>query len=137
VENGGPVQGTWTGPLEGVDLLVIRRSLPCSLRDSRVKEWESFIIQADCFFLEAPVANAKFYRAAWGFFYNKESRKKLKYLRVVSFGGWRLSPNLHNFFIDSHFRKFFFEFIPGRMPILSEGIYISKLINGGLSLQPT
>jgi hypothetical protein len=112
VENGAPVQGTWTGPFEGVDLLAIRRPyrwpLPRSLRDSRIKEWESFFIQDDHYFLEAVLANVKFYRVAQVFLYNKESGEKLKYLKVIPFGGWRLPQNLHNASIDSHSMKFFF-----------------------------
>jgi hypothetical protein len=112
VENGVPVQGTWTGPFEGVDLLAIRRPyrlpLPRSLRDSRIKEWESFIIQDDHFFLEAILANVKFYCMAQVFLYDKESKEKLKYLKVIPFGGWRLPQNLHNSSVSSRSSKFFF-----------------------------
>jgi hypothetical protein len=112
VENGAPVQGTWTGPFEEVDLLAIRRPyrwpLPRSLRDSRIKEWESLIIQDDRFFLEAIFANVKFYRMAQVFLYNRESGEKLRYLRVVPFGGWRLPQSLRNSSVNSRSRKFFF-----------------------------
>ncbi|MDR2746496.1 MAG: DUF2804 domain-containing protein [Treponema sp.] len=112
IENGAPVQGTWTGPFEEVDLLAIRRPyrlpLPRFLRDSRIKEWESFIIQDDRFFLEIILANVKFFRVSQVFLYDKESREKLKYLKAIPFGGWKLPQNLRNSSISSRSVKFFF-----------------------------
>jgi hypothetical protein len=112
IENGTPVQGTWTGPFEEVDLLAVHRPywcpLPRSLRDSRIKEWESFIIQDDRFFLEATLANVKLYRIAQVFLYDKESKEKLKYLKAIPFGGWKLPQSLRNSSINSQSLKFFF-----------------------------
>jgi hypothetical protein len=112
IENGAPVQGTWTGPFQGVDLLAIRRPyqypLPRSLRDSRVKEWESFIIQDHRFYLEAVLANVKFFRMAQVFLYDRESRDTLRYVKIIPFGGWKLPQNLRNSSIDSHSLGFFF-----------------------------
>jgi hypothetical protein len=82
--------------------------MPRFLRDSRIKEWESLIIQDESFFLEIILANVKFYCAAQVFLYDKESKKKLKYLKVIPLGGWKLPQNLHNSSTDSHSMGFFF-----------------------------
>jgi hypothetical protein len=95
-----------------VDLLAIRRPyrypLPRSLRDQRIKEWESFIIQDDRFFLELIFANAKVYRVVQVFLYDKENKEKLKYLTVIPFRGWKLPRDLYNSSINSQSRGFFF-----------------------------
>jgi hypothetical protein len=112
IENGAPVLGTWSGPFEEVDLLAIRRPyrwpLPRFLRDSRIKEWESFIIQDDRFFLELILANVKLYRMAQVFLYDRETGEKLRYRKLLPFGGWKLPQNLHNASISSRSVKFFF-----------------------------
>jgi hypothetical protein len=112
IENGMPVQGTWTGAFKEVDLLAIRRPyrcpLPRSLRDSRVKEWESFIIQDNRFFLEAILGNVKFFRMAQVFLYDKESGEKLKYLKLIPFERWRLPKSLQNASVESRSSGFFF-----------------------------
>jgi hypothetical protein len=112
VENGLPVQGTWTSAFKEVDLLAIqwpyRFPLPRSLLDTRVKEWESFTIQDDRFFLQAMLANVKLYRVAQVFLYDKENKEKTKYLKVIPFGGWKLPWDLHNSAVDSHSMGFFF-----------------------------
>jgi hypothetical protein len=112
VQDGAPVQGTWTCPFEEVDLLAIRRPyrcpLPRSLRDSRVKEWESFVIQDDHFFLEVLLANVKLFRMAQVFLYDKESGEKLSYRKLIPLGGWKLPGDLRNSSIDSRSLGFFF-----------------------------
>lgn len=112
IEDGIPVLGTWTGPFGEVDLLTIRRPyrypLPRSLRDSRVKEWESFIIQDDRFFFETVLANVKFFRTVQVFLYDRESKESLQYVKVIPFGGWKLPQSLRNSSVDSHSLRFFF-----------------------------
>ncbi|MDR1970647.1 MAG: DUF2804 domain-containing protein [Treponema sp.] len=112
IEDGAPVQGTWSGPFEEVDLLAIRRPfrypLPRSLRDCRIKEWQSFIIQDHRFFLEVILSNVKLYRLAQVFLYDRESKEKLRYLKVIPLGGWKLPQGLRNASIDSHSLGFFF-----------------------------
>jgi hypothetical protein len=112
VEDGAPVQGTWTCPFKEVDLLAIRRPyrcpLPRSLRDSRIKEWESFIIQDDRFFLEAVLANVKIFRMAQVFLYHKESGEKLRYFKLIPFERWKLPRSLQNSSVESRSFGFFF-----------------------------
>ena len=51
IEDGKPVQGTWTGAFDEVNLLDIRNPFqfpfPRFIRDSRIKEWESLFVQDD------------------------------------------------------------------------------------------
>ncbi|MDR2376459.1 MAG: DUF2804 domain-containing protein [Treponema sp.] len=112
IENGIPVQGTWTKAFRDVDLLAVqwpyRFPLPRSLLDTRIKEWETFIIQGDRFFLEALLINVKFFCMAQVFLYNRESRKKIKYRKVIPLGGWKLPRGLYNSAVDSHSMGFFF-----------------------------
>jgi hypothetical protein len=112
IEKGAPLQGTWTSAFQEVDLLAIQRPyrcpLPRALRDNRVKEWESFIIQDDRFFLEAILANVKFFRMAQVFLYDRKNGEKLRYLKVIPFSGWKLPQELYNSSIDSHSLGFFF-----------------------------
>ena len=64
MENGRPLQGTWTEAFEEVDLLDVQRpySIPLlkGVKDYRIKEWESFIIQDDRFYLQARFTNLKY-----------------------------------------------------------------------------
>jgi hypothetical protein len=107
-----PLQGTWTSAFEEVDLLNIHRPyrypLPKWVRDSRVKEWESFVIQDDRFFLEAILADMKFFRMAQVFLYDRETKEKLRYLKVIPFGRWKLPRGLANSTVDSRSLGFFF-----------------------------
>jgi hypothetical protein len=112
IENGIPLQGTWTRAFDEVDLLDIQRPypfpLPRSLRDVRIKEWESFVIQNDQFFLEAYLANVKYYGIAQVCLYDIEHKEHLRFSKIVPFGGWHLPKNLWNSSINSHSYGFFF-----------------------------
>jgi hypothetical protein len=107
-----PLQGTWTSAFEDVDLLSIHRPyrypLPRWVRDSRVKEWEAFIIQDDRFFLEAVLADVKYFRMAQVLLYDRETKEKLRYLKVIPFGRWKLPRGLANSAVDSRSLGFFF-----------------------------
>jgi hypothetical protein len=112
VEDGIPLQGTWTRAFEEVDLLDIRKPyrvpLLSSLRDSRIKEWESFFIQDDRFLLFAMLSNLKLYRTAMVFMYDRENRELLNYRKVVPGTGWRLPRGLDNASVVSRSWGFFF-----------------------------
>ena len=116
VENGIPLQGTWTQAFNEVDLLGVQRPYPIPLlkgiKDTRIKEWESFIVQDDCYFLHARLCNFKFYRAALVTFYNRESKKKLEFRKIIPGGGWRMPRCLHNDALDSRSWGFFFRIHP-------------------------
>jgi hypothetical protein len=112
IENGIPVQGTWTSAFAEVDLLDIHRPyrfpMPRWMRDCRVKEWESFVIQDDHFYLDATLANFKYYRVAQVLLYDKETGEKLRYQKMIPFGGWRIPRILANASIESRSYGFFF-----------------------------
>jgi hypothetical protein len=112
VENGIPLSGTWTSAFDEVDLLDVRRPyqypLPRWIRDSRIKEWESFIIQDERFYLEALLGNIKLYRLAQVFLYDKERRERFTFRKVIPGSGWRLPRSLANASVDSRSYGFFF-----------------------------
>jgi hypothetical protein len=112
IEDGKPVQGTWIGAFEEVDLLEIQRPfsppLPRWVRDCRIKEWESFILQDERFYLNAILFNAKYYRFAQVILYEKESRERMWFRKLIPFGGWRLPRSLANASIDSRSYSFVF-----------------------------
>lgn len=112
IENGIPVQGTWTRAFEEVDLLAVRRPyrypLPRWMRDNRIKEWETFIIQDDRFYLEAIFGNLKMYGMAQVFLYDKDTREQFIFRKVIPGSGWRLPRSLYNTSVDSRSYGFFF-----------------------------
>jgi len=112
VEKGMPLQGTWTKAFEEVDLLEVQRpySIPLlkGVKDSRIKEWESFIIQDDRFFLQARFFNVKYYRNALVVWYDRETKERLEFKKIIPGGGWRLPRILNNASVDSRSLGFFF-----------------------------
>lgn len=112
IENGIPLQGTWTEAFDQVDLLDIHRPfqwpLPRWMRDSRIKEWESLIIQNNQLWLSAIFANLKAYGIAQISLYDKETQEKTRFLKLTPFSGWRLPKKLSNSSINSRSRRFFF-----------------------------
>ena len=112
VEKGIPLQGTWTEAFEEVDLLNVHRPysipLPRGIKDFRIKEWESFYILDDRFYLQARLCNLKYYRSAEFTFYNRESNERLEFRKLIPGGGWRLPRSLHNDSVDSRSYGFFF-----------------------------
>jgi hypothetical protein len=112
IENGIPLQGTWTEAFEDVDLLSIQGPfsvpLPKWMRDCRIKEWESFVIQDDHFYLEAILANIKYYRMAQVFLYDKDTKSRMRFNKLIPFGAWRLPRTLSNSSIYSRSYGFFF-----------------------------
>ncbi|GHV62728.1 hypothetical protein AGMMS49587_10440 [Spirochaetia bacterium] len=112
IEKGVPVQGTWDSAFTEVDLLDIHRPyrfpLPRWARDIRIKEWESFAVQDDRFYLEAILANIKYYRIAQVLLYDKETKEKLRFQKMIPFSGWRIPRVLANSAIESRSYGFFF-----------------------------
>jgi hypothetical protein len=112
VENGTPVQGTWQEAFREVDLLEVQRPfsfpLPRGLRDLRVKEWESFAVQDDHVYLRAFLANIKYYRIAQVILYDKDSGERLRFNKLLPFGGRHLPRNLWNSSVYSSSYGFLF-----------------------------
>ena len=112
IENGIPLQGTWIEAFEEVDLLSVQRPyyIPMikKVKNARIKEWESFIIQDDHFFLQARLCNFKYFRAALVTMYNPDTKKRLEFRKVIPWGGWKLPRELYNDSVDSRSWGFFF-----------------------------
>ncbi|MDR0452048.1 MAG: DUF2804 domain-containing protein [Treponema sp.] len=112
VENGIPLYGTWTQAFENTDLLGINRPykwpLPGWITDGRIKEWETFAVQEEHFFLYAVLFNAKYYRSAQVFLYEKETKNLVRFVKFLPFTGWQLPRNLANASIESRSYGFFF-----------------------------
>ena len=112
IENGKPIQGTWTTAFDEVDLLDIKKPFafpfPRFLRDSRIKEWEYFFIQDDQFVLYAVLCNLKICRYASVILYNKQDRERLWFKKLIPFSGWHLPRTLKNAAVDSRSWGFFF-----------------------------
>jgi hypothetical protein len=112
VENGKPIPGTWEKAFDGVDLLEIKRPfsfpLPRGLRNLRVKEWESFAMQDDHIYLEAVLANIKYYCIAQVLLYDKETGERLRFNKIIPFSGWHLPRSLWNSAVYSSSYGFFF-----------------------------
>ncbi|MDR1047808.1 MAG: DUF2804 domain-containing protein [Treponema sp.] len=112
IDKGAPLFGTWTGAFQGVDLLDIQKPYrfpsPRWVRDLRIKEWETFIIQDERFLMEALFSNLKVYRMAQVLLYDKTSGEKLQFIKAIPFSGWQLPKGLANAAVDSHSWGFFF-----------------------------
>jgi hypothetical protein len=112
IENGKPLPGTWTQAFRKVDLLDIQQPFPFPaprwVRDCRIKEWESFIVQDDRFFLAALLFNFKYFRAAWVHVYDKASKERIWFKKLLPFSGWPLPKSLANASLESRSYGFFF-----------------------------
>jgi hypothetical protein len=75
--------------------------------DSRIKEWESFVVQDDTFYLDALLVNLKLYRVAQVFLYDKAAKERLVFRKILPFTGWALPRELANASIDSRSYGFF------------------------------
>ena len=112
IENGKPLAGTWDKAFAQVNLLDIRRPypwpLPPWLKDQRIKEWESFSVQDDRFFLEAFLGNFKLYRVAQVFLHNKENGENYFFRKIVPGSGWKLPRRLAHGSVECRSSRFFF-----------------------------
>ncbi|WP_304225275.1 DUF2804 domain-containing protein [Gracilinema caldarium] len=112
LDKGIPVFGTWTRPFDDVDLLSVKHPffIPTMkwIRNLRVKEWQTFHIQNETYFLIAVLTNAKYYRLAQVFLWNKETKESLLFRKSLPFGAWKLPRSLSNSSITSRSYGFYF-----------------------------
>jgi hypothetical protein len=112
LEHGVPVFGTWDKPFAVVDLLDVVRPyalpLPKSLKDLRIKEWQSFQIQDERYYLTASLINVKYYRIAQVTLWDKETKEKLEFSKALPFGAWRFPRSLSNSAVTSRSYGFYF-----------------------------
>jgi len=112
IEDGCPVLGTWDRAFEKVDLLEIRKPyryyLPRWIRNRLIKEWVSFCIQDEQFFLKVVFSNVKLYRAAQITLYDKKNNEKFFFKKIKPGTGWNLPNSLANSSLDSHSSNLYF-----------------------------
>jgi hypothetical protein len=112
LENGVPVAGSWNQAFKDVDFLDIRRpfawTTPKWISDIRIKEWQSFLVQDDNFFLEAALINLKYFRTALVYLYDKKTKEYLKFRKILPFGNWYLPKELYNSSLTSRSYGFYF-----------------------------
>jgi hypothetical protein len=112
IENGIPLSGTWNKAFAQVDLLGIQRPyswpLPRWVRDHRIKEWESFSVQDDHFFLEALLGNFKLFHLAQVFLYDKETGQNYVYRKLLPGNRWRMPRSLNHALVECHSADFLF-----------------------------
>jgi hypothetical protein len=82
--------------------------MPGWMADYRIKEWESFAVENEGFFLYAVLSNIKYYRSALVFLYDKEAGEPTRFSKILPFTGWRLPENLANASVESRSYGFFF-----------------------------
>jgi hypothetical protein len=66
------------------------------------------MVQDDHFYLEAILSNIKYYRWAQVFLYDKDTKERLRFRKIIPFSGWRMPRGLSNGSINSRSYGFFF-----------------------------
>ncbi|MDR2808538.1 MAG: DUF2804 domain-containing protein [Spirochaetaceae bacterium] len=111
LEKGIPLAGTWTEVFTDVNLLDIRQPYsfpyPRWLLDYQLKEWESFTVNDERFFLDIVLSNVKLYRVVHIFLYNKESKEYTWVRKLLPFSTWHAPHNLTNSIISDRNRGLF------------------------------
>ena len=82
--------------------------LPRWLRDYRIKEWESFSVQDEHFFLEAFLGNFKLYQIAQVFLHSKESGGYYVFRNFLAGGSWKFPKRLAHASVECRSSRFFF-----------------------------
>lgn len=112
IEDGNPLIGTWNQAFDKVDLLEIRKPyphfMPCWLRNWRIKEWESFNIQNENIMLNAIFCDVKLYKIAHVLFYDKKSKEKYFFRKLMPYTSWNLPKSLANASLENHSSDFYF-----------------------------
>jgi hypothetical protein len=112
IENGIPLTGTWNKAFAQVNLLGVHRPypwpLPRWLKDYRLKEWESFSVQDERFFLEAILGNFKLFHLAQIFLFDKETGQNYVFRKLTPGNSWRMPRSLNHGSVECHSSRFFF-----------------------------
>jgi hypothetical protein len=100
VENGKPLQGTWTTPFENAGLLAVKRPyrvpLPKWILNLRIKEWQTFTARNSDMWLEAVIADLKFFCYAEVTFWDKEIKETMHVFRTLPFSAWKMPQSLRD-----------------------------------------
>jgi hypothetical protein len=104
VEDGKPLQGTWTSSFENVNLLDINRPykfpLPKWILDLRLKEWHTFTVQNDDILLEAIIIDTKFFCFLEIVFWDKRSKESMRVFKTLPFSAWKMPQSLNDSVIE-------------------------------------
>jgi hypothetical protein len=104
VEDGKPLQGTWTSAFENVNLLDIDRPykipLPKWILDFRLKEWHTFTVQNDDVWLEAIIIDYKFFCFLEIVFWDKHTKENMRVFKTLPFSAWRMPQSLNDSIIE-------------------------------------
>jgi hypothetical protein len=104
VEDGKPLQGTWTSAFEMVNLLDIDRPykipFPNWILDLRLKEWQTFTARNDDIWLEVLIADLKFFCLLEITFWDKQSKEKMHVFKTVPFSAWKMPKSLDDSVIE-------------------------------------
>jgi hypothetical protein len=65
-------------------------------------------VEDERFYFQAVLSNLKYFRWAQVFLYDKETEEKLRFRKLIPFGGWRMPRSLSNASIESRSWGFFF-----------------------------
>jgi hypothetical protein len=82
------------------------------MRNIRIKEWESFSVQDERFFLTAYLGNLKLYQVVQVILYDKEAGIKYSFRRIIPGNTWKLPRNLSNASVECRNSRFFFRIHP-------------------------
>lgn len=112
VENGEFIEGSWDRAFSSVNFLDIKRPypwpLPVWIREGRLKERESFIVQNSRYHLDAFIANLKYFRIVQLVLYDKENGRRFRFRKILPLSGWKMPKNLYGESIESRSFGFYF-----------------------------
>jgi hypothetical protein len=104
VENGKPLQGTWTTPFENTGLQAVKRPylvpLPKWISNLRIKEWQTFTVRNYDMWLEAVIADMKFFCCAEITFWDKKKNEKMHVFRTLPFLAWKMPQSLRDSVVE-------------------------------------
>jgi hypothetical protein len=110
VENGFPLSGTWKDAFSQIDLMEIHHPynipLPKWFLRSRIRQWQSFFMQDERFFLHALLFDARLFSIIQIVLYDKKAapkEKRLHKIRRLLLGDRKLQlpKSLANAYVDS------------------------------------
>jgi hypothetical protein len=104
IENGKLLQGTWTTPFENVDMLTVEKPyfapLPKWILNLRIKEWQTFTAQNDDMWMEAVIADLKFFCCMKVTFWDNKKKENMHVFRAVPFSAWSMPKSLRDNVIE-------------------------------------
>ncbi|MDR0910840.1 MAG: DUF2804 domain-containing protein [Spirochaetaceae bacterium] len=103
VKDGIPLQGTWKEAFGQINLLDIKGA-----KDWKIREWQSFGIEGERFFLSAILFDAKLFSILVSVFYDKVEAKISKTRKLIPSNMLSLPSSLANSYIDVKTKQYSF-----------------------------